>query len=332
MAISSIAHGEMVSWMKAVPWFRQADPRAVSAIARVLQGGLDGCGRLLLAVMRRDFCKGLALAGAGGYGVGRARLLGPSCSEIRSLLGDLSLFRCRRIGAAMAASAAKNLVLRNVVGETGMEGLDPVLCCHGFGILKVLHQRGVPVIFIFGHNGPIQAIVSSLRRCPYPLLVLKRAAAPPERVPENVRYCVMDDVEAGGVVMLKTAVAHLRRRGAVLMALWPLDLGKAIPAVFFGRPMAFNRGFAAAARITGAAVVPVFSSWRKDGRIDVEIFPPLSSSGYRSEDGHSQESALMAQASGWLEERIRMFPGQVQIDQLRAMVSRLSAESETPRR
>ena len=319
--------------MKAVPWFRQADPRAVSAVARVLRGGIEGCGRLLLAVMRRNFRKGLALAGAGGYGLGRTRLLGPSCSEIRSLFGgDLSRVRCRRIGAQMAASAAKNLALRNFVGQIGIEGLEPVLCCHGLEIPRALHRQGVPVIFIFGHNGPIPAIVPSLHRCPYPLLVLKKAAAPPERVPENIRYCVVDDVQAGGSFMLKTAVAHLRRRGAVLMALWPLQQGKAIPTSFFGRPMALSRGFAAAARITGAAVVPVFSAWRKDGLIDVEIFPPLCASGFRSEDGLAQESALLAQASGWLEQRIRMFPGQIQLDQLRAMVSRLNAESETLRR
>lgn len=265
---------------------------------------------------------GFALAGHLGRMASLSSLFGPAPKEVAAFLQGRSQKECRTIAREISASALKNLALRSLAENAGLDRVSRLIRPQGIEDLRCVLAQSRPVVFVFGHNCPLLGILAGLSQIDHPLLVIRAKRPFQYRIPGHITSCFTRGTVRGRILALKAAVDQLKSGGAVMMALWTSRRTGTDQEILMGRRMPLRRGFAAAARITGAAVVPVFSSWEQNGRIDLNVFPPFSTPDPCRVSKEAFEHGLMDQARLWLEERIRSAPAQIQIDQLRLFLKR----------
>jgi lauroyl/myristoyl acyltransferase len=219
-----------------------------------------------------------------------------------------------------------NRVASRLVQHAGYDEFQRAVVCRGDGQLARLHSEGHPAILGFMHSGPLLAISATLHRLEIPALVITWTRHHRGRTSLEVRRIC--GTEASHRAVLKRAVDKLRGGGIVL---WSLDSpGRArLRVEFFGREFVFARGPVAAARLTGAMLIPIAAEWRGAGNMEVQMGEPLHlsrRSGRLSE--HSKAEALAADhtiaaaAAAWFESYFRACPERMSLDMLRRLVYR----------
>jgi hypothetical protein len=306
---------EISDWMRDVQDF----PSQVITPGRVkwLKSVIDISRRLFSVIALLDPPLGLKAAGIAGSLLGRLPIFGPSPDEVREFLGDLPKMDYAGISSEIAASGAKNMVLRSFVRRKGLWGLAPFIRISGEEYLCDLHEKKLPAVLVFGHNGPILGILAGLYRLNIPVLVVRKEYPVPYPIPPNISYCFTEGKLKGRAVALKLAIDRLRSGGFVLLALWGKGTSKKDAVEFMGRNAYFAPGFAIAARVSGAPVIPVSSRWAKGRKlIDLYFHDPLPRPDCPPDAGDIFDRSLIKEAAQWLETGIRSTPGQTQVKQM----------------
>ncbi len=291
-----------------------------------LRAGRDfssgGAGRRSIRFARSliDIRFALAAAGILGRASSRLSLFGPSPDEIAKFLGGSCGANWRGISREITASAAKNMVLRSFVGRKGIEGLAPFVRISGAEYLYHLNEKNLPAVLLFGHNGPTLGILGGLFQLNIPVLVIRRDAVP-YPVPPNISFCITEGKVRKRALALKLAIDRLRAGGMVLLALWGRSRPREGTLEFMGRNTYFTPGFAAAARLSGAPVIPVSSGWARGRQfIELHFSDPLTQPGCSPEAADIFDRSLINEAAQWLEAGLRSVPGQIQLNQLRSFL------------
>jgi lauroyl/myristoyl acyltransferase len=320
MSNNQITKKEIFDWMRVGQGFssQEISPRRIK------------WSRSFIEIFRRFFSGialvnlplALAAAGMAGRYSGRLSVFGPSTDEIRAFLGDVPKLDHAGISREIAASAAKNMVLRSFVGHAGLDGLAPYIRISGAEYLCHLNERRLPAILLFGHNGPIPGILAGLIRLKIPVLVFKDKGSVLYPIPPNIKYCFTEGGVKNRAVALKLAIDQLRSGGFVLLAIWGEGSSDKDAVDFMGRKTSFTPGFAMAARVSAAPVIPVFSRWAQGRQfIDLHFYDPLPWPDCPSDAGGIIDRSLINEAAQWLEAGIRSVPGQIQLNQLRSFLA-----------
>jgi len=310
---------EVTDWLRAGRGSSPRDiaPRRIEQVRSIM----DVFRRIMFAFALADLPLGLSIAGFAARLSCRAGIFGLLPDEICRLLGDAPGTDYARISRDVAASAAKNMVLRSFVRLKGLEGLSPFVRISGQEYLCSLHEKGRPAVLVFGHNGPILGIPAALYRLKLPVLVMRKESPVPYRAPSNIDYCFMKGGLKNRTMALKLSIDRLQAGGIVLLALWGKG-GSGKDAVdFMGRGVFFGPGFAVAARVSKAPVIPVSSVWVKGRKfMDIRFHDPLKRPDCPTDDGVNFDRMLIEEAARWLEREIRAMPGQIQINQMRSIL------------
>jgi lauroyl/myristoyl acyltransferase len=300
---------------------RAKTDRDASPGERVLLGWHDRISDALAAVSPPlAFYYGSAM----GRLLSHLRLYGAIPLEVEMLFGAMP-FR-RRLAIAQAISAAQwmNRVASRLVQHAGYDEFNRAVLCRSDGQLARLHSQRHPAILGFMHSGPLLAISATLHRLDIPALVITWTRHHQGKTSLEVRRIC--GTEASHRSVLKRAVDKLRGGGIVL---WSLDSpGKArLRVQFFGRERVFARGPFAAARLTGARLIPITAEWAGAGHMEVRVGEPLHPSRQSSRPSdHSREEALAidnaiaAEAAAWFEGYFRGCPERMSLDMLRRLL------------
>jgi lauroyl/myristoyl acyltransferase len=310
-----VTEREVSDWLRAGRGFSSGD---VSRSIRILRSLIDIQRMLFSLVASMDIRLALAAADILGRASSQLSIFGPSSDEIISFLGENHRLNCRGISGEITASAAKNMVLRSFVRRKGLEGLAPFIRISGAEYLFHLHEKKLPAVFVFGHNGPILGIPAAFYSLNIPVLVVRRESPVPYPVPPNIDYCFTEAGLKGRTMALKLAIDRLRSGGFVLLAMWGKASSNKDAFQFLGRNTYFAPGFALAARVSGAAVIPVSSRWAQGRKcINIHFHDSLPQPDCSPESADIFDRSLVKEAAQWLEAGLRSMPGQIQVKQMR---------------
>lgn len=310
---------EVTDWLRVGrgPSSHDITPRRIEQVRSVM----DVFRRILFAFTLANLPLGLSIAGLAARLSCRAGVFGPLPDEIHRLLGDVPGMDYTRVSREISASAAKNMMLRSFAGHKGLEGLAPFVRISGQEYLCRLHEKGRPVVIIFGHNGPVLGILAGLYRLNLPVLVMRKESPVPYKAPPGFDYCFMKGGLKNRTLALKLSIDRLQSGGIVLLAVWGKGGSGKEAVEFMGRNVFFGPGFAVAARVSKAPVIPVSSRWVKGRQfMDIHFHDPLRWPDCPPEDGVNFDRTLIIGAAQWLENEIRALPGQIQINQLRSIL------------
>ena len=299
---------------------RPTTQRNAAARYRVLVGWHDRVSR---ALARGDPHLAVFYGSLVGRIVGRLRLYGATPDEIGALFGSLPDRRRRAIAQTVCAAAWMDRVVSPLVQRVGYDDFNRMVVSHCDEQIRRLHWERRAAILGFMHSGPLLGMSSTLHRLEIPALVITRARHHRGKTPLDV--CHVADTAASRRFTLKRAVDKLRTGGIVL---WALDLPgtSRLRVRIFGRELAFARGPFAAARLSGALLLPLTACWTSRRRIEVRSGEPLGPPGHASRPSdHSRnralamEQALAADASAWFEDYYRKHPEQISMALLRKL-------------
>jgi lauroyl/myristoyl acyltransferase len=318
----SITEKEIISWTRSdSEIFRRFLPGRATSMVTCLHLASILNDILISKLLCYHPRAGLALAGQLGRLASLSSLFGPHPEEVEAFLNIGTRAECRAIAIEISASALKNLALRSLAEHYGLDRLARLVRSGGIEALRRTLAQGRPVVFVFGHNCPVLGIIAGLSRIDHPVLVIRAARPFRYQTPGHITSCYTHGTVKGGILAMKRAVDQLRSGGAVMIAIWGSEKTGSNREVLMDRQVSMSRGFASIARITGAAVVPVFSLWR-NGWIDLNVFTPFPIPDRNNLSSLEIEQRLMDHARVWLERRIRSLPGQIQINQLRWFLKR----------
>lgn len=319
MIDNQIKEREVSDWLRVGRGSSLQDitPRRIKRVRTII----DIFRRIFSAVALANLPLGLAAAGIAGRLSCRLSVFGPLPDEIKMFLGDSPGTDYAAVSREISASAARNMVLRTFVRHKGLEGLAPYVRISGEGYLCRLHEKGQPSVIIFGHNGPVLGILAGLYRLNLPVLVMRKESPVPYPAPPGFDYCFMKGGLKNRTLALKLSIDRLQSGGLVLLALWGKGGSGEGAVEFMGRDVSFGPGFAVAARVSQAPVIPVSSRWVKERRfIDIRFHSPLKRPDCPPEDGSNFDRVIIKEAAQWLERDIRDVPGQIQINQMRSLL------------
>ncbi|MBN1627205.1 MAG: hypothetical protein JW944_11830 [Deltaproteobacteria bacterium] len=306
-------------------WLRVGRGSSLQAITprriEQVRSAMDFFRRILFAFVLADLPLGLSITGLAARLSCRAGIFGLFPDEIHRFLGDVPGMDYARISRDVAASAAKNMMLRSFVRYKGLEGLAPFIRISGQEYLCSLHEKGRPAVLVFGHNGPVLGILAALYRLNLPVLVMRKESPVPYPVPPGFDYCFMKGGLKNRTMALKLSIDRLRSGGIVLLALWGKGGSGKDAIEFMGRNVSFGPGFAVASRVSQAPVIPVSSGWIKGRKfMGIHFHDPLKRPDCPHDEGANFDRMLIKEAAQWLEREIRAMPGQIQINQLRSIL------------
>ena len=122
-------------------------------------------------------------------------------------------------------------------------------------------------------------------------------------------------------IALKSAHDRLRKGGIVAIAADGEDGQLGLRAPFLGRSIRVSRGLAALARLTGAPIIPILTTWgEEDWTADLRIFDALTP--MEAKEPVAWDRETIRQVVGRFEQIVRATPGQFRMEKL----SRYSGE------
>lgn len=160
-------------------------------------------------------------------------------------------------------------------------------------------QLAPPLILVFAHVGPYQALGWLLERLEGDVLALvERGGFVPR---PGMTIVTAGEDEWAGAHALGRAVAALRSQRFVFLAMDGREAAT-IDAPALGGAVALARGPFALARITATPIVPLAARWRGSS-IEIVAGEAIQPS--------LDEHAMAAEAAAWLERHLRSFPGEL---------------------
>lgn len=250
----------------------------------------------------------------------------PECHRIGERLGALAhLLRVRRGVAASQLAAAfpaksrseREDILAAHYRELGrvwteyawmpelVELPDDLGFCTVQGVEHLERLRGRGVILLTGHFGPFELLGARLGRMNPVDFVVKPLSNPlVEAMLQRTREsCRIGTIPLGASV--RGAMRSLRAGRWVAMLADQDARRHGVFVPFMGRPASTPVGPARLSIATGAPIVMGFAERRADGRLDLELVPPLTA---RDPDAPDAVLELTARHTAVLEARVRRRP------------------------
>jgi lauroyl/myristoyl acyltransferase len=284
-----------------------ADAQSLSSDLTTLLGALPR-GQLV-EITRR--------AALGSFDATRRGLLGekPLGALLKSLLPELSDQQVPAFAQRIALVAIRNSCwsgLQSLPGQWSVE-----IRCRTPEAAEALRNRKGPAIVAFWHHGATHMIALALHAIGVPALVVG-GRTPPEWVTRTISP-EMKFIPSRGArnaaLALKLSLDRLRKGGVVTMAADGDDGHVSAKAPFLGRSVPVTSGMAALARITGAPIIPVLTSWgEQDWTVDFRIFDAVATPQVGSRDRGDWELEAMTGVAQRFEQIVRATPGQLRIE------------------
>jgi hypothetical protein len=244
--------------------------------------------RVTLALTGRDLTRAIRAADRFGALLHRWRLQPPSAATLAELLGRTDRAPLEPAARASAALRLKNHVAIAAVGRRGLTGLGELI--RPPVPLAELADRPRGIVLVTVHLGAPFGVRAALERWTIPVIRLRDL---------ELRHA------EGRARGLKEAVDALRRGGVVLAVLDGPGGTSTEPVPCLGRQIVFRRGPLVLARLTGAPIVPVVSSWTPDHHIELRLGATLAAA---SRDQTTFEPDAAAVLARWFEDHIRAHP------------------------
>jgi len=252
----------------------------------------------------------------------------PQCHAIGEALGDLAHALRLRRGVAERqlafalpelGAAARGAILAGHYRELGrvwteyawMPELVRMPDGLAFGTVRGVEHlerlRGRGLILLTGHFGPFELMGARLGRLNPVDFVVKPMSNPrvEARVARNREACGVGTIPIGASVRGAMRALRAGRWVAMLADQDARRHGVFVP--FMGRPASTPAGPARLSIATGAPIVMGFVERRHDGRLDLEVLPPMTARDPRAPDAVTE---LTARHTAALEARVRRRPEQ----------------------
>ena len=181
---------------------------------------------------------------------------------------------------------------------------------HGEPFIREAQAQGRGIIFASAHFGNPELAIQSLVALGVPTIALTEPLHPPalSRFIEGLRTSAGLNFRPVSYHALKDALRALRHGSAVGVMIDRDIQGRSIVIDVCGAPATVPVGAVEFATLTGAAILPVFTHRRPDGRLDVFIEPPLDL--IRTGNAPTDLLANVRQVFASFEPHIRADPGQ----------------------
>jgi lauroyl/myristoyl acyltransferase len=234
-----------------------------------------------------------------------------SPEDLAGLLGETRQRRHDLLVRGLARNHYLDSFLFRLRRRHGIQPLIRVLDISGAEQLEALHRQQQPVILILSHMGPPSGVVAAL--CHTGLPVLCMAALPLKHsVSDNLRVLAVRSSDADRTVALKSALSELRNGGIVLITVDGMTGKTAREYAILGHRQHLQRGISVLQRLGKATVMPVSTSWRRLGRVEVAFEAPLVETSETDSEEAVQELLV-----SWFESHIRDHADQIRADRLR---------------
>jgi hypothetical protein len=249
--------------IKALRWFASRRPRAAYSVTRQLARLSEPIGS------------------------------GVTAEQITALFPELDEAGLR---AARKRAWSNFLLAESLDAATTAPGRRPVY--PAIVSAPALAELQPPLILVFAHVGPYQAVGPALEGMRGDVLALDRGGVGPT---PGITVIAAGDDEWGRARVFQRAIATLRSGGSVLLAVDGYE-ASTLEAPMLGGVIALARGPFALARMTGAPIVPIAARWRGSSAEVVcgDPIPP-----------NADEQVTAAATGAWLESYLRRFPGEI---------------------
>ncbi|MDM7999370.1 MAG: hypothetical protein QUS33_05050 [Dehalococcoidia bacterium] len=229
--------------------------------------------------------------------------------NIRHVLGPESASaEIRRAVRGVLRTTAKNYFDLIKIPRMKPEEIRRLVTPHGVHHVVDALASGKGVMLVTAHFGSFDLAVQLLAVHSVPTTILVEALEP-EQLLNHVVWLRRNKglniipAKAGALQIMTRA---LRNREIVLIACDRDVTGEAPKAIFFGAETRLPDIAVRIALRTGAAIIPVFSIRRDDGRYDVYVEPPIQA----TSSGSGAVAECMREVIGVMEKYIRSCPEQ----------------------
>lgn len=277
---------------------------------------------VMSAVSRMDTATVLAAAGHAGRVTHAVHPRHPSAAEISRLFEGFDSPAVRdptRTARQMSKLRYQNRALIAMVARRGIDPIIAITDPSAAARFERVRDPSSPTILVGWHVGPIFGLTGFLSQHKVPMLVIRASAHYEARGSMEFAFT------AGGMQQRTTAVLRAVRRlksgGLVVIASDGPDFSESIEVRCFGRAMRIARGPYALARMTRASIVPVAPRWMTDGRIHVEVGPPLAVPTVVDGDNDRFEQAYAQASADWFEAYVLAHPGDLWLYRLRQLLA-----------
>ena len=207
-----------------------------------------------------------------------------------------------------------------------MQALWPLVELRDAGGLAVVREE--PTVLVLWHAGVPMVEIPAIAKLGVSAIVPEPAHRC-EPV-SNIRFYDIHGDQEGRLLFLKRGLEHLRKGVGPVLFFLDRPVGHSGTEVdFLGARLRVGKGAASLARMSGARVVPVTTSWvaGATGRVEVSFHAPLPEPDVPRKARADYESAILAGAAAWFENYLREHPERLRVRFAKLWLERTRAET-----
>jgi lauroyl/myristoyl acyltransferase len=241
----------------------------------------------------------------------------PRPEDVKSVFGGHPVLASRdpiRTAREMSGFAYRNRAVSAVARRHGISAVTGLVDAGSLPALAPLLDRRAPGVVVTWHLGPGCGLSAAFELLGIASLAIVRRPLP--AMDQRSQTVLTGGGEADRTAALWRAVRHLKEGGLVVIAADGLSGERGRRVGFLGRGIRLARGPFVLARLSGAPILPVVTSWTRDTSIRAELGPPLDIVPSPA-DGDAFEEAAAAATASWMEQRVLRSPEEMRPHTLR---------------
>ena len=246
----------------------------------------------------------------------------PLGSLLKSLVPELSDQQVPVIARRIALTAIRNSCWSGLVSVPGQWKVE--ISCRTPEAAEALRNRKRPAIVAFWHHGATHVITLALQSIGVPVMVVGGRTQPEwiMRTLSPETKIIPSRGPRESALALKLSLDRLRKNGVVMMPADGVSGHVSMRAPFLGRSVPMTNGMAALARLTGAPILPVLTTWgEQDWSVDFRIFDAVATPPVETMERGAWEQEVMKRVAQRFEQIVRATPGQFRIETMAGYVN-----------